>query len=114
MNVRYRTDTRRVVDLSEPPFTAAPAAGEADAVLAGSPYPYPGPAKWLRLTAALDALEVDPALVPMPPPRPPSLEDVVEWVLRLENVRRVTEGKPPLTPDQAMTEVRSIATARST
>lgn len=65
MHVRYDAATRRVRHLSVPPFTEAPGVGEADCEMAEAPYP--GPITQLRLTATLSALEVDPALVPVPP-----------------------------------------------
>ena len=65
MRIRYDTATRRVKHISVPPFTVPVAGGEADREIADAPHP--GPVFQLRLTADFAALEIDPALVPVPP-----------------------------------------------
>ncbi len=86
MYIWYHQQTRAVEHISEPPFTDAPPAGYAITEIPD--VPYPGDTRWLRLTADLRALELDPT-------RAPSAEAVA-----MEEFRRTRAAAYPPIGDQ--------------
>lgn len=90
MNIRYKTDgSRQILFMSEPAFTTSPGAGEADVVISGNLYPYPGPVALLRLTDNLAELEVDPVrVVSKPSDFRGTTDALVQWLVEQLNIVR--------------------------